>query len=227
MSATPTPTAPQQSTPHGLLVQVFLAGAILAAIVVYLVVRHDSAGPTQSTVTTASTSGSGAPASQSRSVGPFTAVELTGVDNVVVRVGSPQSVTVHADANLLQTVTTVVRHGRLVIGTTGSFSTRSPTRVTVSTPTLDALALSGAGTIAVTGVRAANLAVTLTGSGTVRVQGAARDVRATIGGSGAIYVPASESLDARVSGSGAIFYSGSPTQLHTSITGSGTIAPAH
>ena len=58
---------------------------------------------------------------------PFTGVDLAGANNVIVQVGSRQSVIVHADNNLLKRVTTRVRSGRLVIGTTpGNLSAKSP-----------------------------------------------------------------------------------------------------
>jgi Putative auto-transporter adhesin, head GIN domain len=62
--------------------------------------------------------GSGVAARQARSLPAFTRVELAGDNNVIVQVGARQSVTVHADSNLLRRVTTRVRSGRLVIGTT-------------------------------------------------------------------------------------------------------------
>jgi hypothetical protein len=66
-------------------------------------------------------------------------------DNVTVAVGGRQSVVVHADSNLLRDVTTRVVAGTLVVGTTGSFSTRSPMSVEVSVPSLASLTLSGSG----------------------------------------------------------------------------------
>ena len=60
--------------------------------------------------------GSGVPASQAREVPPFRGVELAGSNTVTIRVGGEQSVVVHADDNLIDTVTTDVSGGSLVIG---------------------------------------------------------------------------------------------------------------
>jgi hypothetical protein len=91
--------------------------------------------------------GSGDAATQARSLPPFTGVDLAGANNVVVEVGGKQSVVVHADRNLIRRVTTRVRSGRLVIGTTpGNLNAKSPMFVTVSVPSLDAVSLTAPGT---------------------------------------------------------------------------------
>ena len=54
--------------------------------------------------------------SQTRSVAPFSSVELAGSNIVTVRAGARQSVVVHAHANMLGHVTTRVLAGDLVIG---------------------------------------------------------------------------------------------------------------
>jgi len=66
---------------------------------------------------------------------------------------------VHADSNLMRFVTTRVVAGTLVIGTTGSFTIRSPMTVEVSVPSLAAVTLSGSGNPQVTS--------SVTGSGAV------------------------------------------------------------
>src|SRR5262249_49244847 len=91
-------------------------------------------------------SGSGVAATQTRSLPPFTGVDLAGANNVIVKVGARQSVTVHADDNLLGRVTTHVRSGRLVIGTSpGNLTAKTPMFVEVSLRSLDGLTLHGAG----------------------------------------------------------------------------------
>jgi hypothetical protein len=191
--------------------------------------------------------GSGVPATQVRDVAGFRGVELAGSNDVVVRVGGTQSVVVHADDNLLGHVTTQVRDGNLVIGTTpGSYRTKVPMSVVVTVPSLDAVTLAGSGLIRATGVDASSVTVTLSGSGLVRMSGTAtrlavslggsgdaqleqlvaKDVQAVVEGSGRIVVTATDSLDASVPGSGAIVYGGNPPHVTTSITGSGAVTRA-
>ncbi len=151
---------------------------------------------------------------------------------------------VHADSNLLRYVTTRVVAGTLVIGTTGSFTTRSPMTVEVRVPSLAEVTLSGSGEISVNGIDAPLLAVSLPGSGAVDASGTvtrldvtldgsglaqltslvARDVHAVVSGSGLIRVTATASLNAAVPGTGAIYYGGNPPQVTSSVTGSGTVA---
>ncbi len=164
--------------------------------------------------------GSGIAATQTRSLPPFTGVELAGDNNVIVQVGARQSVIVHADSNLLRRVTTRVRSGRLVIGTTpGNLSAKTPMFVTVSVPSLDSLRLQGAGNVSVTGVNSRSLTVALPGSGNIEAAGTttklavtisgegtallrqliARDAKAALSGDGSIMLTATHSLTARVS----------------------------
>lgn len=188
--------------------------------------------------------GSGVAATSTRDLPPFSSVELAGSNIVTIRVGEEQSVVVRGDNNLVDRVTTVVQDGSLVIGDIpGSYTAKSPMSVTVSLPSLDALTLTGSGVVAVTGIEAASLTVSLPGSGVLRASGAATkldvtldgsgdaqleqliagDVHAVVSGSGRIVLTATKSLDASVPGSGAIMYSGSPREVTKSVTGSGAI----
>jgi hypothetical protein len=189
------------------------------------------------------TAGSGIAATQTRHLAAFTSVDLAGSNNVTVHVGGRQSVVVHADDNLLRRVITQVHAGTLTIGTTGSFTTKSPMSVEISVPSLGALALSGSGVISAANIQAQRLSVTLSGSGIVRTSGTvtrldvslggsgdalleqlvARDVHADLSGSGRIVAHATNTLEASVPGSGTIVYSGNPAHVTTSITGSGTV----
>ena len=188
---------------------------------------------------------SGVASTQARSLPAFTGVDLAGDNNIIVQVGARQSVIVHADSNLLRRVTTRVRSGRLVIGTTpGNLSAKSPMFVAVSLPSLDALRLQGDGNISVTGIDSKSLTVALPGSGTIDATGTttkldvtisgegtallrrliARDAKAALSGDGSIMLTARHSLTARVSGSGTVLYGGNPPRVAERVTGSGTIS---
>ena len=211
-----------------------LAAILLALLVDRIFFRESSPAGT----------GSGVAATQARSLPRFTSVDLAGANNVVVEVGGKRSVVVHADRNLLRRVTTRVRSGRLVIGTTpGNLNAKSPMFVTVSVPSLEAVSLEGAGNIAVTGIHSRALSVALPGSGNIDVTGTttrlevtidgsgttmlrrliARDAKAAIDGDGSISLTATRSLTARVSGSGTVMYGGHPPHVTQRITGTGTI----
>jgi hypothetical protein len=214
---------------------VLLLAAILIALLVDRVF-YSSSSPAGT--------GSGIASTQARSLPPFTGVDLAASNNVVVHVGATQSVIVHADTNLLSRVTTRVRSGTLVIGTTpGNLSAKAPMFVAVNLPSLDALTLRGDGNITVTGINSRDLTVVLPGSGNIQATGTttrldvtmsgegtvllrqliARDVKAALSGDGTIILTATHSLNASVSSSGTILYSGNPPHVTTKLTGKGTI----
>jgi hypothetical protein len=216
---------------------VLLLIAILVALIVDRIFFHSASSPAGA--------GSGVAATQARSLPPFTGVVLAGGNNVIVNVGASRSVVVHADSNLLGRVTTRVRSGTLVIGTTpGNLNAKSPMLVAVSLPSLDALGLPGAGNISVTGINSSRLSVALPGSGNIHVSGTttkldvtlsgegnallrqliARDAKAVLSGAGSITLTATHTLSARVSGSGTILYGGNPARVSQRVTGSGTIS---
>ncbi len=219
------------------LVLTGLAVLLLAAILIVLLADHHSSAPG---------SGSGVAATQSRSLPPFNRVDLAGTTNLVVHVGGPQSVIVHADDNLLGRTTTTVSSGRLVVGTTpGNLSPKTPMFVVVTVPSLGAVTLRGEGNIAVTGLNSRNFAVGLPGSGTITVEGnaarlaiaaagegtillrqlIAHDAVAALSGDGTIMLTATHSLEATITGTGTILYGGSPAHVTRSVRGTGTITP--
>jgi hypothetical protein len=234
-------TAPHRSghpAHHGQPIMIAVLIAALALVTIGIALLLVYSGSSHSGV-----QGSGAAATQTRTMAAFSSLDLTGSNNVTVIVGRPQSVVVHADSNLINHVTTDVTAGTLVIGDTGSFTASGPMSVDVSVPSLTALTLSGSGQISATGISTPQLTVTVYGSGLLSAAGTAarldvtingsgqaklsqltaRDVHAVINGSGLIQVTATTSLDAAVPGSGAIIYGGNPPQVTTSVTGSGTV----
>jgi putative autotransporter adhesin-like protein len=242
MTVAPTPIESNRGHHRGPLFAVLLV--LVLAAVVALLAHYDVIGGSS---TFAGLQGSGHAAAQTRAVAPFHGIELAGSNNVVIRVGEQQSVTVKADDNLLDRVTTHVTDESLVIDETpGSFTTKSPMSVEVTVPSLTEVTISGSGNCVVTGVRSPSLKVDVPGSGVVTAAGAAsrldvslsgsgvaqlrglvaREVQASVSGSGTIFTTVTSSLDASVSGSGAILYGGNPQEVTTSITGQGAINPS-
>ncbi len=241
MSVAPTPIHRRRGLGHLRPRLTAFAALLLAAILIALLVDRIFNGSSSPAGT-----GSGVAATQARSLAPFTGVDLVGENNVIVHVGARQSVIVHADSNLLSRVTTQVRSGSLVIGTTpGNLNAKTPMFVDVSVPSLDALTLKGDGNITVTGINSRSVTVVLPGSGNIHATGTttrlevtisgegtallsqliARDVKAALSGDGSITLAATHSLKASVSGSGTILYSGNPPHVTTTVSGNGTITP--
>ena len=233
MTAFPTPTSRNRRRAPELLIALVLVLGAVALLVQQGTFRKSSDG----------VRGSGIAASDTRNLAPFTKVDLAGSSQVSVRIGGKQSVVVRADHNLLERVTTDVLDGGLVVGTVGSFSTKTPMRVEITVPSLTTLTLSGSGMLTADGLQARRMTVTLSGSGLMRASGSvkrldvsltgsgdaelgqlvARDARAALDASGRIVVNATNSLDASVRGSGAIFYTGNPATVTRDISGTGAI----
>jgi Putative auto-transporter adhesin, head GIN domain len=209
---------------------------VLVAAAALLLVGHDR--------TVSSTEqGSGTSVTQVRDLPSFSAIDLAGTNGVSVAVGPAQSVAVRADDNLLDHVTTVVRNGRLTVGDQGSFTASTSMAVNITVPSLDGVALTGTGSVAVYGVRADDFAVEMKGTGSIVATGAVRRVNATLAGdgelqlqdlvardaiatalgTGRIDVHTTRSLAASITGTGTIVYYGHPTKVTESITGTGMI----
>ena len=175
----------------------------------------------------------------------FTGIDLAGDNTVMVHVGAKRSVIVHANRNVLGRVTTRVRSGSLVIGTTpGNLAAKTPMFVAVSVHSLDRVRLEGDGNISVTGIDSEGFTVVLRGNGNIDAAGTAtnldvaltghgnallrrliaRDARAALSGEGSIMLTATQSLTARLPGTGTILYGGNPSHVRQRVTGSGVIS---
>lgn len=242
ITSAPTPQRsgrPAQHLQPTLIVSV-IAVLVLGAIGVALALRGGGSS------SGSGIQGSGVAATQTRAVPSFTGLDLAGSNEVTVVVGAPRSVVVHADTNLISHVTTRVVDGTLVIADVGNYTSHTSMSVDVSVPSLTALNLSGDGQISVTGISGPQLTVIVSGSGQLSAAGtatrldvtlsgdgraalsqlSARDVHAVLTGSGLIQVTAVSSLNAAVPGTGLIMYTGNPSQVVTSVTGTGTIVHA-
>jgi autotransporter translocation and assembly factor TamB len=189
--------------------------------------------------------GSGVSKTESRAVGSFSRIDLSGSPDVEVAVGPATSVSVTADDNVLPTIETTVSGDTLSINSKGSYNTRLGVKVNITVAMLDGVSVSGSGDIHVTGLKAGEMDAGVTGSGDVTLNGAvdrlsakitgsgdlrggdldAKHVRVTVTGSGNATIRATEELDASVTGSGDVRYSGNPPQVRKNVTGSGDISP--
>jgi hypothetical protein len=187
--------------------------------------------------------GSGKKASEVRKVGPFHGLDLAGSGEVEYRIGSPQSLRIETDDNLLSHVETVVKNGTLRIGYKGNTSSRIGLKVTIVAPACDSVVVSGSGNVRVSGMKESNLTAAITGSGNLAAAGSASKVSAEVSGSGSIdlrqlksssadtvvtgsgniRIGPARALNATISGSGNISYQGSPNPRSSRISGSGTV----
>jgi hypothetical protein len=186
--------------------------------------------------------GSGKSATETRAVPGFDRITVRGAFDSTVTVGPATSLKIQADDNLIKLIRTEVRDGRLVIDSKESLSSRTPIRITITTPKLNGFAIEGSGEAKITGVQSGAFEASISGSGDLFCAGVANSVelsiagsgdmdlaalsakraKASVSGSGDIRLRASESLDASIDGSGDIICTGNP-KVRKSIAGSGDV----
>lgn len=188
--------------------------------------------------------GSGTPTTQTRQVSDFHEVDFSGVGELDIQETGSESLSILADSNVLPLLTSTASNGRLTLATQPgvTFQTDSPIRYTLTVKTLDTLVASGAGTTMGTSIEAASLHVSVSGVGSVTLQGhaatltlslsgagsfdgsalASQTATVTVGGTGDAVVQVSDTLDATVSGVGSIEYIGNP-KVTAHVSGVGTI----
>jgi hypothetical protein len=181
------------------------AAACIAAFT--LVVPLSAAALFGSTSITAS----GKVVRESRPVPAFTGIALSLPGKVELRQGSPGSVSVEADDNLIGEIETVVERGTLKIRFKHSISVsgRSTIRVLVTAPRFDSLAIAGSGDIVSEALSSPSLSVSIAGSGDVSLARLEADT-----------------LNVAISGSGDFKAAGRAADVSAQIVGSGDVDAA-
>src|SRR5262245_14054226 len=191
-----------------------------------------------------SVKGSGTIKSESRPVSGFKGVVLAGAGKVVIAQDDKESLTIDADDNLFEFITSEVKDGRLVLGVRSAmhFSPSRDIVYKVSAKNLNEIVLAGSGSIQADGINAESLQLSINGSGDVRADGTAGEQRISINGSGdyagenlkgkrvTVVIAgsgdavdaASDTLDVTVLGSGSIEYLGDP-KVTQKMLGSGSV----
>jgi hypothetical protein len=177
----------------------------------------------------------------------FHGIEVEGSMDVVITPASVQSVEVEGQENLVALVTTEVRNGVWVIGTSSGYGTNKPFVVHLRVPVIDVVEVNGSGDVKADGAftagavqlavngsgdldlafTASNVDVRVQGSGDVKVSGSCTELRAAVVGSGDINARdlKAESVQASVSGSGDIVVHATK-RLNAAISGSGDVVYA-
>ena len=187
--------------------------------------------------------GDGQPASETRPIGPVSAISADGAFAVTVKIGSPPGLTIEADKNLLPIVKTDVSNGKLEIYTDRSYSVDGRIKVTVTSPKVADISASGSNQINADGLTGERLTISLNGSNqaemtgnvatmTVEMSGSnhlsaqrliADNANVTISGSGNAAVDARQQIVADISGAGSISVYGNPKHRSTQVNGAGKI----
>lgn len=167
---------------------------------------------------------------EKRDVSAFTALAVAGSYEVEVKIGSTPSLSLEGDKSDLEKTETFVKDGTLhvrqkkISGITGNRIGK--VKVFITATSLKALSQAGSGTISVLNrISGDNLAVSLSGSGQIKIDTSLENMSASISGSGAINVGGSvENTSISLSGSGKL--NGSElkaTNVSAKISGSGSV----
>lgn len=187
--------------------------------------------------------GSGNVQTEERQVRDFSAISLDGFGKLIVEQTGAESLSITADDNILPLITSEVRDGTLYLGfRERQLNTVNELTFRVTVNDLEAIDLSGAGSIEATNIETNQLRITSSGAGDVNVSGTAdeqevrlsgagnyngenlvsKDATVEVSGVGNATVQVSDSLAAEVSGVGSVTYIGDP-QVKQEISGAGSV----
>jgi putative autotransporter adhesin-like protein len=123
--------------------------------------------------------GSGPVTNETRQVDAFDKVVFNGGIQFELKIGTPQSVVVAAQQNLLAITTTTVASGKLTIETNRIYTTTVPIHVTVTVPTLSAITINGGVSGTATGINATGLSIEANGGASLTISGTATTLQLT------------------------------------------------
>lgn len=167
---------------------------------------------------------------QTRSVGDYDRISVTGMMEVQLITGKEGRIDLEAESNLMEYIETEVNGGHLKIsvkkGVNLQPSKNYPVRLVVPFESLLAVNLTGSGHIRTKDeIRARKFDVTVTGSGNVNLQLATQSLEGTITGSGDVKLRGTtENFKVKVTGSGDFLaYELKANTVDAAIMGSGDI----
>lgn len=187
--------------------------------------------------------GSGTAKTETRNVSGFKGIKAGGAINLDITFKPEYTVTVEADDNLLEYITTEVDGSALVIGIKDSVSSKSKINIKITMPELTDLDISGASTANVSGFKGDKLVAGFSGASKAKIDGEVREFNgrasgassidaanlkaenADVNSSGAssITVNASGDLKADASGASKVLYIGDPKSLKQNASGASSV----
>jgi hypothetical protein len=191
---------------------------------------------------------------ETRNVGTFTKIGFRVPGKLILKQGSPQSVVLEGDKDLLSKIETEVEGNKLSIGRESKWmdwNWRDENKVTVyvTMSSIKGLAVSGSGDLVGSGKFSTNdlelkvsgsgsldieadakgeIAADVSGSGDIKLKGSCQSFDSNVSGSGKVSIegPISGKAVVSVSGSGRVMASGSAQQMNATISGSGKVLAA-
>lgn len=186
--------------------------------------------------------GSGVSKVEKRELKPFTSIATDGAFEIDVVCQQPQTLEIEGDDNLLAMISTEVTNGVLRINNSGSYSTRTPTKIKISVPNIEGITANGAGTIVVSRLKNEKFDIDSNGAPTIRVSGETKELEIDANGAGhvdahklrasragveskgvaKVEVFASDMLNVTVSGPSQVIYDGDP-EVRQTVNGPGSV----
>jgi hypothetical protein len=186
--------------------------------------------------------GSGKRELQKRQVSPFTSISTEGAFTIEITCQKDLSVEVEGDDNVLDLVTSEVSNNVLRLSNSKNYSVSEPVKFKISVPNLEAVSVSGAGTITVKGMNNEKFEIDADGAPTITVAGNTklvdihsngagkvdtnnlRAARAVVKANGAaeVELDVAEQLDVTVNGPSSVTYKGDPV-VNKSVNGPGKV----
>lgn len=155
----------------------------------------------------------------------FNKIENTGIANFYITIGSPQSVVLKAQQNIIDVMTWEVGNQALKVGFDKdvSIEKNEEIRFEITIPEIEEIELTGVGDFDLSGADQDELTVNLTGVGSVR----AYDMKVstcniTLTGVGDCKVFVIDELNVTIAGVGYVYYKGDP-EINSTLTGVGRL----
>ncbi len=172
--------------------------------------------------------GNGQITTESRKVGFYDQITVTGAFHVKIITGNPGTLKVIADENLMPYIETYTKGHKLVMRVNPEFSITHHTKLYIELPAdnLSKITLTGSGKVFNNSAfNWDNLKLILTGSGVMEITNQIKHINVSLTGSGKIYLSGNtEEADYNLTGSGNINAKDLKAQkIKASITGSGKI----
>lgn len=160
---------------------------ILLTAFVFVAAFTSCINPLKKTIT-----GSGNVTSSDRSLGSFTEIKCSGSYNVQVTQGSPGSIKIETDDNLLPYILTEINGNELHIYTKDDVNLKPSNKIKliITTDKVEAFSLSGSGDVATTNklTGADHLDLDISGTGTMHFDVNTPTIHSNISGTGDIYL---------------------------------------
>jgi Putative auto-transporter adhesin, head GIN domain len=186
--------------------------------------------------------GSGNRVVQKRDIASFTSISTEGAFTVEVKCQKNLALEVEADDNILPLVSTEVSGSVLRLKNSANYSVREPVVVRISVPDIEGLAVSGAGSIDISGMKNDKFEIDSSGAPSIKVSGVTKVVeidtsgaakidthnlhasRAIVDSKGVskVDLDVSDQLDVKISGPSYVTYEGNPT-VNQTINGPGKL----